>query len=185
MSNRRTFTAEKPSRGFSLVELMVVVVIVGILLGIGIPLSSRTISDARVRGTADRLAQNMREARERAVARGHQVALAFGSTGNQLNSSTVYLLSPNVTVSTDNYGNCNLGLRADDPPTSRPPDSLPAGAPAAGIDFAGNQALFSPQGGCSPGAIYLFSRDGRIQMAVTVNINGRVRTWRWDNGAWY
>lgn len=185
MSINRTFSAKKASRGFSLVELMVVIVIVGILLGIGIPLTSRTINDARIRGTADRLAQNMREARERAVARGHQVALVFGSTGNQLNSSTVYLLSPADTVSTENYGDCNLGLRPANPPTSRPPDSLQAGAPAGGIDFAGNQALFSPQGGCSPGAIYLFSRDGRVQMAVTVNFNGRVRTWRWDNGAWY
>jgi hypothetical protein len=44
--------------------------------------------------------------------------------------------------------------------------------------------VFSPQGGCSPGAVYIFSRDGRIQMAVSVNLNGRVRTWRWDNGAW-
>jgi type II secretion system protein H len=175
---------ENPA-GFSLIELMVVVTIVGIMLAVAVYSSSRMVGDARIKGTAEQLAQSMREARERAVSRGHQVELAFASTGLHLTTATVYHQAAPDTVQRELYGNSSLGLRPVNPPTSRPPDGLPAGAPAGGIDFANNRALFTPQGGCNPGAVYLFGRDGRVQMAVSVNINGRVRTWRWDNGAWY
>lgn len=167
-----------------------VVIIVGILVAVAIPISNRMINDAHIRATTNQLAQNMREARERAVSRGHPVHLFFSNRdqlGNivlTLTSATVYVQANPDTVLRETYTNSNVGLRPVNPPTIRPPDGLPAGAPAGAIDFTNDQAVFSPQGGCTPGAIYFYSRDGRVQTAVSVNLNGRVRTWRWDNGAW-
>ncbi len=176
---------KRQEQGFSLIEILVVIIVVGILLAVMVPNTMNIINTSRVKGDANMLAQTLREARERAVSRGHQVAVGFQSQGNALVSTMIYF-NPNANnISSQRYNNCNLGLRPTNPPNSRPPDSLAAGAPADGIDFVNNQAVFSPQGGCTPGAIYLFSRNGRVQVAVTVNLNGRVRVWQWENGAWF
>ena len=175
----------KMQKGFSLIEMLVVLTMVGIIMIVVIPQTGRVINTMQVKGTANQLAQDLQNARERAIAQGHQVALVFTSNGNLLMSVTKYYrANDTLVVSQNKYSGCFLGLRPVNPPNTRPPDGLPAGMPDSSIEFAGNQVVFFPQGSGTPGAIYLTSKNRKIQSAVTVNMNGRVRVWRWDNG-WY
>ena len=58
----------KNHRGFSLVELAVVLVVAGMILAIGAPAMIRYLNGYKVRNTAHKLADEMRMARQRAVA---------------------------------------------------------------------------------------------------------------------
>lgn len=65
------------SHGFSLIELMVIVVILGILSAIGMPAMNTWIANSRVRSTAEQLQNDLRFAQAEARARSRRVALVL------------------------------------------------------------------------------------------------------------
>ena len=72
-------------RGFSLVELAVVLTISGLILAIGTPGLIRYLNSARVRDSARTLAEEMRLARQKAVTNGtrNYVYTQYGTNQNQ------------------------------------------------------------------------------------------------------
>lgn len=62
-------------RGFTLIELAVVLAIVGMLLALSVPSFTAWLANARVRAVADSLANDLRRAQSEAVERNRQVAL--------------------------------------------------------------------------------------------------------------
>ena len=81
------------SRGFSLVELMIVMLVVGIVLAAGLPAYSRFRDDMLVGEARAQLLQDLRVARQTAVTWHCPVIIAFGngSTTTNVSGYTVHM----------------------------------------------------------------------------------------------
>jgi len=66
-------------RGFSLIELMIVLVIFGMLIGFSIPSYARYVQTQKLRGTSENLVQTIQLQRARAMATGQSVTLNFNT----------------------------------------------------------------------------------------------------------
>lgn len=64
-------------RGFSLIELMIVLVIFGMLVGLSVPNYQRYSQTQRLRGTSENLIQTIQLQRSRAMATGQSVRIDF------------------------------------------------------------------------------------------------------------
>ena len=67
------------TRGFSLMELMTVLVVFGLALGFGIPSYHRYLQTQKLRGTSENLVQTIQLQRSRAMATGQSVTINFNT----------------------------------------------------------------------------------------------------------
>lgn len=69
-------TGARLARGFSLIELMVVLTLIGVLLVLGVPAIASWTGDARLRSAAESFTNGLRLAQATAVARSHVTVFA-------------------------------------------------------------------------------------------------------------
>lgn len=84
-----TTSGSTSPRGFSLLEVMVVVVIVGALVTMAIPSISAQLRDRRTNQAANEIALVFRTARARALGRGGAVLVRFNAAGGSLPIASV------------------------------------------------------------------------------------------------
>ena len=173
------------NRGFSLLELMVVVLIIGILVTMSAVSFNNMVGRGRIKGEADQISREVLNARERSIGQGRTIELVFTpNAGNRLVVTINVIDTLVITTVLPAFSACQVGVL----PTVNqrvPESSQLAGPPPAAVDFnGGNTCRFQPQGTGTPGAVYFVSLNGRYQYAVGVNANGRVRRWEWSGTAW-
>ena len=166
-------------KGFTLVEVMVIIILIGIILLFAVPNFSSIQRRARIRAGAQEIGQDLRSVRERALASG-QPYYAVKDGSNK--AYHVYL--PDGTQQTRELGsttggNLSFGVSTAGVAIPEDPDGL-----VGSFDFiTGDTLWFEPRGSMSRGAIYL--TDGKEDYAVGVTSLGMVRVYVWGKtGTW-
>lgn len=182
------------SRGYTLLELLLVISILTTLAGLSVPMASGTVDDLRAAGAARYVAARIATIRFEAVRRAAMVALRFDPQDDD------------YTFTTFRDGNGN-GIRAVDiarrvdPAVTRPerlrdqfpgtrfgllpgvPDLDGANASSDGVRIGASSFLSTaPNGSATSGTLYVHGR--RRQYAIRVlGATGRVRLFSYEMGA--
>ena len=176
-------------RGYSLLELLLVLTIFGILAGISVPQLVATLDDYRASGAARYVSARIQRTRMEAINRSTAVAVQFlqdvdgysfavyadgngdGVRTQDIRDAVDFQIGP-VDHLSNNFAGVEFGLLAGLP-------AVDAGGAPPGTDpvkfGAGNILSYSPLGTSSSGSLYLRGR-GHTQYVVRVfGDTGRVR----------
>jgi type II secretion system protein H len=126
--------------GFSMIELLVVIVIMGVLLAAALPSMRSHTGTIKLKEAADEVAGTLKLARQRAVATNGDVVVQFGA-----GSSNYYLFD-------DGNGN---GVR-DGSETMSGPYDIPKGIALAQCGFSQRRVTFAAQGSASESQAVIF-----------------------------
>jgi prepilin-type N-terminal cleavage/methylation domain-containing protein len=174
--------------GFTLVELMLVIVILGIMAVFGIPGVSAWLPDHRLKRAAGDVYSNMQLARMNAIKANADWAIVFVAGTNR------YLIcsdegpdgswsatADNViekTASLPDYGS-GVGYGHGNATTN----ATSGGGPFPGDDvsYNNNVAVFNPRGTGSAGYVYLDNNKNTTTYGVGTRSSGIIRLLRWYN----
>ncbi len=171
-------------KGFTLIEMMVVIGIIGVIIALAVPSFGAMQRRARIRAAAQEIAQDLRQIRERALSTSipHQIGFNPGTR-----EYVVIYISNGVPVQKSyrvaqaTGGNINFGCVAG--VTGHPPEGWNDAPAGNGIDFPPNDTLtIDNRGGATRGVIYI--TDNVDSYAIGINTLGRVKIYRYGNNAW-
>jgi prepilin-type N-terminal cleavage/methylation domain-containing protein len=184
------------SRGFSLIELLMVVAIMGALAAIAVPMSGSTIRFLKLSGDARELSNAAAVAKMRAAAKFTQSRLYVDITGRAFYVQT---LDKTTSTWTTEGGSTPLsssvifgfGPIADPPPNTQttidqaPPCVNMMGSPLAPVTVANTACIVFNSRGIpvdgtgSPTALdAIYVTDGTAVYGITVAATGFIRTWQ-------
>lgn len=165
-------------RGFTLVELMVVIGIIGLVAVIVVPNFASMQRRARTRSAAHKLAQHFKTIRERAIASSGNYVFSFPDNRHYR------LQRPDGTTIDFRLGDTDAGrVRFGGTNVANQPPEASMGAPGVnGIDFPTGVLIIDARGGATSGVAYI--TDGIDNYAVGINRVGKVATYEYRAGTW-
>ena len=173
MINKNT----RNSNGFSFVELMVVIALIGLLSAIGLPSLLRNLPEKRLKNAARNLYADIQKVRLLAVKENVNITMIFNEATGQysyMNGGTT------ITESLSDYGAVQYGCDVTSKNSWResPDDSFPPSGITGNIEF-------SNLGNANAGDIYLQSEnDQTVCYAVEISMFGTAKIWRYNGSTW-
>jgi prepilin-type N-terminal cleavage/methylation domain-containing protein len=190
-------SSARPARGFSLVEALIGLAILGILLAFTVPLLAETVARERLHAASLEMALQLRALRQRAVSEGCCLGLRFVAAGSSWSYTLYRDGNGNGIRTADILSGRDRRIEGPDDPATRfegiriglpetpvpqiPPGSGSIASPGDPVKFGNtNLVSFSPSGSVSGGTLYL--TDGtRVAAVVVYGPTGRIRLHRYDS----
>jgi prepilin-type N-terminal cleavage/methylation domain-containing protein len=144
------------SRGFTLIEMAIVCVLIGILAAMAVPMFTRTIPRIRTKAEARNILNTIRTARSRAIAENSQYGVYFDT-----NARSYILFKDTVNPSSMTYegGDSTVGLV----------NNIDPNVVYNGINFTGNVIVMLPTGAASQsGNLGINSSGGDSPFTISV-----------------
>lgn len=164
--------------GFTLVELMVVIGIIGIIAILVVPNFASMQRRARIRSAAQKLAQHFKTIRERAIASSNNFSFSFPDNRHyrlqRPDGTTIDFRLGDTDTGPVRFGGSNVA--------NQPPEASMAAPGNNGIDFPTGVLIIDARGGATSGVAYI--TDGIDNYAVGINRVGKVATYEFRGGTW-
>ena len=186
----------KDSRGFSLIELMMVVAIIGTLAAITVPMSGNAIRYLKLSGDAREISNATAVAKMRAAAKFTQSRLYVDLTGRQFYVQTFDKTTSTWTTEGGAVSLSSTVTFSHGPVAAPPPDTQTtigqapecvnlAGSPPAPVPVSNTACvIFNSRGipidttGSPTGLDAVYVTDGTSVYGITVAATGFIRTWQ-------
>ncbi|MEN3047048.1 MAG: prepilin-type N-terminal cleavage/methylation domain-containing protein [Candidatus Hydrothermales bacterium] len=162
-------------RGFTLIELLSVVLIFTILLGIGV-YSLKNLGEVSSESEAQRIVSLLNVWRESAIST--QSSILVRRIGRGFGVSRLRAGFGEQHFANYNFVKLRFGISL----ATRGVEEALGVIESDGVVFPNDILIFDRRGGAVAGAFYL--TDGRLDFAIGVTPSGRIKLWRWRNGAW-
>jgi prepilin-type N-terminal cleavage/methylation domain-containing protein len=187
----------KRQQGITLIEVVVALTIVGVIAMCAVPAFAAYRRQSSVLAAAHEMRTLLREIRGRAIAHGGYSGVKFVRTANNWtytlhddgNANGIY--NADITKGSDkryfgpavvmpSFRTASISLL---PKTIRDPDGAKLSPGDNALQF-GNSTLcaFSPQGGGTPGTIYISDGVNNLYCVRVFGATGRIRILRYDSG---
>jgi len=176
----------RDSEGFTIVEMVIVIAIIGILIVIAVPDFLGLTPRMRLKSAARDIVSNMQLSRINAVRDNSTWAVQFDTDDAQYRvlsddgaddtwntgDDTVY-----KTVKLSDYPGVSYGSGHG----ARPGDDS---YPADGVSFNNNRVIFNSDGTSVSGTVYIKNDNGDTFAIGSLSAAGRIKTWRNYGSGW-
>ena len=179
----------KNNKGFTLIEVIIVVVLIGVLTAIAIPSYLNWLPNYRLKGAARNLYSNMQKAKVLAVKMNRSTAVIFDTDHNRYDLCDDWDTVPTPSVCVGNLEQISLnsvgsGVNFGH---ANAATSIPGGVfPSDDVSYSSpdNVAVFNSRGFGNAGYVYLDHKDNTTAYAVGSLSSGAIRIRKWQGGTW-
>lgn len=170
MTNQVTTSYPADIAGFTLIELMVTIIVLGVLVAIAAPSMQQFIVSNRLTSQANELVADISYARNEAATRGTRITMCISSDGATC-TGTDWQAGRMIFVDTNVNGTWDAGE-----PTLKITQALDTSATLVATGFPNAYLQFRPYGGLQPaigGSFKLCSSSSATGRQITVAVTGR------------